>query len=86
LQAFLGTLKVKVDGEIRPAEYIEFKLTAMGKDFVSYTGKGGEFYFENINPGKYSGELKLLDKVFAFDIIFPESDDVLVDLGEVLCE
>jgi outer membrane usher protein FimD/PapC len=86
LQAFVGMLKVRVEGELRPAEFVEFKLTAMGRDLISYTGKGGEFYFENINPGTYKGELKLLDKVFAFDIVFPESDDVVVDLGEVLCE
>lgn len=86
MQAFVGTLKVRVDGEIRPAEYIDLKLTVDGKDLMSYTGKGGEFYFENVNPGKYEGEFRFLDKVFSFDIIFPKGDDVVVDLGEVICE
>jgi outer membrane usher protein len=86
MQAFVGTLKIAVDGKIRPVEFIDFKLTVDGKDLFSYTGRGGEFYLENIAPGKYEGQFKLLDKVFAFDIVFPESDDMLVDLGEVLCE
>jgi outer membrane usher protein len=86
MQAFVGTLKVRQDGKMRPVEFIEFKLRVDGKDVFSYTGRGGEFYLENIPPGNYEGQFKLLDKVFDFDIVFPESDDVLVDLGEVLCE
>lgn len=86
MQAFIGTLKVKVNGEIRPVEYIEFRLIVDGKELISSTGKGGEFYLENINPGKYKGEFKYLDKTFTFDIILPKSDELLVEVGEVICE
>lgn len=85
MQAFVGMLKVKVNGEIRPVEYIEFKLMVDGKPLLSSTGKGGEFYFENIKPGKYKGEFKYLDKIFTFDIIFPKSEEVLVEVGEIVC-
>ena len=86
IQSFIGTLKVKVGQEIKPLEYIEFKIIVEGKDLLSPTGKGGEFYLENIRPGKYKGELNYLDKGYIFDMIIPKNDDVIVDLGEIICE
>jgi outer membrane usher protein len=85
IQAFIGTLKVKVGQEIKPLEYIEFKLLVEGRELLSPTGKGGEFYLENIKPGKYRGEFKYLDKDYSFDIIIPKSEDIIVDLGEIIC-
>jgi outer membrane usher protein len=86
IQAFTGTLKLKVGQEIKPLEYIEFKILVEGKELLSPTGKGGELYLENIKPGKYRGEFKYLDKDYSFDIIIPKSDDIIVDLGEIICE
>jgi outer membrane usher protein len=85
IQGFTGTLKAKVGQEIKSLEYIEFKLMVEGKELLSPTGKGGEFYLENIKPGKYRGELKYLDKDYSFDIIIPKSDEIIVDLGEIIC-
>ena len=86
IQSFIGTLKIKLEQEIKPLEYIEFKLMVEGKELLSPTGKGGEFYFENVRPGEYKGEFKYLDKNYSFNIIIPKSDDVIVDLGEIICE
>jgi outer membrane usher protein len=86
IQGFTGALKLKVGQEIKPLEYIEFKLMVEGKELLSPTGKGGEVYLENIKPGKYRGELRYLDKDYSFDIIIPKSDDIVVDLGEIICE
>jgi hypothetical protein len=79
-------LKVRVKEGTKPAEYIEFKMIVDGKELLSPTGKGGEFYLENIKPGKYRGELKYVDKTYTFDIIIPKSDEMLIDLGEIICE
>ena len=57
-----------------------------GKELLSPTGKGGEVYLENMNPGKYRGELRYLDKDYSFDIIIPKSDEIIVDLGEIICQ
>ncbi|MEW6375527.1 MAG: fimbria/pilus outer membrane usher protein [Thermodesulfobacteriota bacterium] len=86
IQGFIGMLKVRVGEEIKPLEYVEFKLLVEGKELLSPTGKGGEFYLENIKPGKFRGEFKYLDKRYFFDIVIPKSEDVLVDLGEIICE
>jgi outer membrane usher protein len=86
IQSIIGMLKVRVKEETKPAEYIEFKMIVDGKELLSPTGKGGEIYLENIKPGKYRGEFKYLDKAYTFDIIIPKSDEMLIDLGEIICE
>jgi outer membrane usher protein len=86
IQSFIGTLKARVGQEIKPLEYIEFKLLIEGKELLSPTGKGGEFYLENIKPGKYRGEFKYLEKTYAFDLSIPKSEEIIVDLGEIICE
>ncbi len=86
IQSFFGSLKLKHEKEIKPLEYIEVRLTVDGKELVIPTGKGGEFYFENIRPGEYRGEFKYLEKTYFFNIIVPKSDELMVDLGEIICE
>ena len=86
IQGFTGTLKLKMGQEIKPLEYIEFKLMVEGKGLLSPTGKEGEFYLENIKPGKYRGEVNYLDKDYVFDIIIPKSEDIMVDLGDITCK
>ena len=49
-------------------------------------GKGGEFYLENIPPGKWPARLYLKDKHCAFKMYFPERDEIYVDMGEIACE
>jgi outer membrane usher protein FimD/PapC len=86
VQGFTGILKVKVGQETKPLEYLEFRLMVEGKELLSPTGKGGEIYLENIKPGKYRGELRYLDKDYSFDIIIPKSEEIVVDVGEIICE
>jgi len=86
IQGVTGMLKVKAEGEIKPVEYIEFKLMVDGKELLLPTGKGGEFYIENIKPDKYRGDFEYLDKIYFFDMVIPKSDEVIIDLGEIICE
>lgn len=86
IQSFFGSLKLKHEQEIKPLEYIEVRLKVDGKELVIPTGKGGEFYFENIRSGEYRGEFKYLEKTYFFNIIIPKSDELMVDLGEIICE
>jgi outer membrane usher protein FimD/PapC len=86
IQSFIGMLKAKMEGEIKPVEFIEFRVLVDGKELLLPTGRGGEFYLENIKTGRYKGEFKYLDKAFVFDMIIPKSDEMIVDLGEIICE
>jgi outer membrane usher protein len=86
IQSFIGMLKVRINGEVKPVEFIEFRLRVDGKELLSPTGKGGEFYLENIKPGMYKGSFKYLEKTYSFDLTIPRSEEVIVDLGEIICE
>ena len=85
-QAITGMLKVKIKGETKPAEFSEVSMLVDGQEIIFPTGKGGEFYFENIKPGRYKTVLKYVGKECIFDMIIPESTDMIIDLKEVICE
>ena len=85
-QAITGTLKIKLDKEVLPVEFYEVSMLADGKGMTFPTGKGGEFYFENVKPGKYRASFEYKEKKCLFDIIIPKTDEMLVDLGGIICE
>lgn len=87
IQAFSGMLKIRVDGKAQPVEYYEITLhDGDGKPLVFPTGKGGEFYLENVKPGVYPASFGHAGKTCAFDLAIPESKEMIVELGEVICE
>ena len=84
--AITGMLHIKENGIARPAEFFEVTANVDGKEVIFPTGKGGEFYLENIKPGEYRASFDHKDKKCSFDLVIPRSDDVIVDLGVVTCE
>jgi outer membrane usher protein FimD/PapC len=85
-QAITGKLKIRIKGEPRPAEFCEVIMRVDGQEMIFPTGKGGEFYFENVKPGSYKTLLKYVGKECIFDMIIPESNDMIIDLKEVICD
>ncbi len=51
----LGALRL--EGEVRPAEFLEVRMNVEGKEIAFPTGRGGEFYLENIRPQKIALQL-----------------------------
>ncbi len=86
VQAFTGLMQVKVDGKLSPVEFRDAALMVKGRKVPFVTGRGGEFYLENIPPGRYRGSYQDLDKTRYFDIIVPESEETIVKLGDILVE
>lgn len=84
-QAMTGKLLLRIDRALHPAEFSEVILLVNGEKVTFPTGKGGEFYLENIRPGRYPALLKYSGKECKFDMIIPKSEDMIVDLGEVVC-
>jgi outer membrane usher protein FimD/PapC len=85
-QAITGKLEIKVNGEVKPAEFYEVRMAVDGKELTFPTGKDGEFYLEDIKPGRYTSSFKYMEKTCSFDIIIPESEEIIIDLGKVVCE
>ena len=86
LRALTGKLALAVDGRSIPAEYLEGRLARDGVEVVFPTGKGGEFYLEDLAPGAYAGSVESGGKRFLFELKVPDSEDMIIDLGGLTCE
>lgn len=86
IQAITGRLKIKINGDVRPVEFYEVKMMVDSKEIIFPTGKDGEFYLENIKPGRYITSFNYNGKTCSSGIIIPETEEMIVDLGEIICE
>jgi outer membrane usher protein FimD/PapC len=80
-QAVTGNLNLSIDETPKPAEYLEARVTREGKEVVFPTGKGGEFYLEDLAPGDYAGSVESGGKRFRFELKIPDTNDMIIDLG-----
>jgi len=85
-QAITGVLKIKIEGEVEPVEFYEVKMNVDGKEIAFPTGKGGEFYLENIRPGSYAASFGFKEKTCIFEMTIPGSDELIIDLRGLICE
>lgn len=85
-QAVTGTISIRRDGETVPAEYLEVRMRVDGEKIVFPTGKGGEFYLENVPPGRYRASVLGPDGPCGFEMEIPASDEMLIEQGGLSCE
>jgi len=85
LQGFTGRLFIVEKGERRAAQYWGLRLWVEDEPREFIVGNGGEFYLENLPAGRFRANLFMQDKKCEFDLIIPESDDVMVEMGEKSC-
>lgn len=85
IQAFSGKLTSRQAGVTKAVEFQAISLNAEGKAQVLQTGRGGEFYIENLKPGSYPATVLLEGKSCGFELKIPRSDDTFVELGELVC-
>jgi len=86
LQAFTGRFFVAEDDRRTSADYAELEITIDGKKIEGVVGKRGEFYLENLPSGRFPARLLLERQACEFEIMIPESDNIVVDMGEITCE
>ncbi len=86
IQGITGSLKANPGGQIKGVEFYEVKMTVDGVEIVFPTGRGGEFYLENIKPGRYRAKTTYMEKTCAFDIIIPDAKGIIINLGDLFCE
>jgi len=85
-QAFTGSLWAMFAGVKKPLEFGEGKIFGQGKEIDIITGKGGEIYLENVPAGSFEGTVAIGETSYAFRVEIPRSDEIIVELGEILCE
>ena len=84
-KALSGTLFF-VTGEKRaPAQYAGLDVSVGGAVVSSVTGTGGEFYLENIPTGTYVARVYTQERESTFNLVVPDSKDIVEDLGEIDC-
>jgi outer membrane usher protein len=85
-QAVTGFLKTPRERGIQPLEFRELRIRLDGVEQTSFTGRGGEFYLENLKAGDYQGGVEYAGYSCRFRLAVPETDEMFIDLGEVVCE
>ena len=83
IQAITGRVTVKVAGQTQPAEYVNLIVMAGDKEVSIPTGRDGEFYFENLKPGRHAARFVFGKERCTFELMVPTSQEMLIDLGEL---
>ncbi len=86
LHAFVGSFKIRSGGQTRPAEFFEVTLDVDGRPLTFVTGRGGEFYVEDVKAGRYKAQLSANGMRCRFELTVPEAQGPLTDLGETVCD
>jgi outer membrane usher protein FimD/PapC len=84
-QAVSGYALVHAAGGIQPLEFNTGAIIVEGEEVFFPTGRGGEFYLENLAPGRYTANIPWNGTVALCAIQVPESEEVIVDLGKLIC-
>ncbi|MEK7314533.1 MAG: OmpA family protein, partial [Deltaproteobacteria bacterium] len=84
-QGFYGKVFVETGGVKKPVEYSIFRLFAADKAIDGLVGKDGEFYFEDVSVGAYQAKVFFNGKECVFNVTIPESAEVMVNIGELVC-
>ena len=86
VRAVTGKLVAREAGGLKPLDDYEFLLSGKTPGVQIRTVRGGGFYLENLEPGRYTAELKLGEKMCKLEMTVPETSDIIADLGDVICE
>ena len=86
IQAFSGRLVTGQGGKLEPLEFQQIRLETPGQPLLLQTGRGGEFYAENLKPGRYAASVVGLAKPCRFEITIDANPETFVDLGQFTCQ
>ncbi len=81
-----GKLLVVDGSERHVAEYWRLHVKDDGREREYLVGKRGEFYIDDLPSGRFPAKAVFDDRVCHFSLDVPSSEDVTVNMGEVICE
>ncbi len=84
-QGFKGRIFLVENHEKKAAEYARLEIHRPSGPVEAFVGKDGEFYFEDMEPGSFPAVIYYKKSECAFDMTIPESDKVVVNLGDLIC-
>ncbi len=86
IQVITGNLYIIRDEKRVPVEFTRLFVQVKDAIFEGLVGRNGEFYLENLPPGRHSARTVYKGGEFRFDIIIPESSEMFLLLGDIDCE
>jgi outer membrane usher protein len=86
VRAATGSLKLRSDGTVTPIENYDVVLTGAAAGTRLNTIRSGDFYIEDVAPGRYSAQLKVGGKTCKLELIIPDSREIVANLGDIFCE
>jgi outer membrane usher protein FimD/PapC len=87
LRAYTGTAVLLRGGKSTPIAARAWTLSGAGGSVKVETERVGEFYVEDVPPGKYTGSLEVDGKSYACRLTLPDSPEAVMELKEgVICE
>jgi outer membrane usher protein len=85
VQMIVGKIVLDDSGAAAIPAYGQLVVSANGKEFDSPIGKQGEFYLENLAPGRYLALVQYREQQCNFAIDIPDVDALEVKLGTLKC-
>ena len=86
VQAVTGTVFIAEEGKKVPVDSAVMLIQTEDRTMEGLIGRDGEFYVENISPGKYPAKIDYKGEECTFDIEVPVSEKMFIDVGEITCE
>lgn len=86
IQGATGAIFVRSGGPIVPLEFAIFSLQVGGSLQENSTGKGGEFYIENLPAGRHTGTATPEGRPCRFILEIPVTTEFIVEISPVVCE
>ncbi len=83
VQAFTGLLKGIKEGKKLPLEFCPLTLQVNGKTIRFQTGRDGEFFIEDAEPGSHSAQVRYQGKAYSLILHIPASQELIIDGGEI---
>jgi hypothetical protein len=50
------------------------------------TGRGGEFYIDDVKPGRYAARLSGSGQTCAFELVVPQTGEAFTEIPEIVCD
>lgn len=85
VQSTVGTVRLEARGQITVPAYGKLTMSVDGRPVSSPVGANGEFYFDNLTPGRHRTVLEYAGRSCAFDVEIPPSKSSVNQLGAVTC-
>ena len=85
IRSVVGRLRVDTDGLVTAPAYGTLTISVGGRPVASPVGAKGEFYFENLTPGRHRASLRYDGGSCTFDLEVPALESAVNQLGLVTC-